>query len=120
MLIHLNKSKLFTVDPAIRFAKAYDVPVELWQELWKRHKLMDFTNREMREYFQFKAGKRINRMNVSRWIFRSEIYSIAKPMMKEGVRTVNSAFFQHNEQKVINEIVKHMRFGVTKDSRTIV
>jgi hypothetical protein len=117
MLIHLHKSKLFTVDPAIRFSNEYGVPEQLWREMWRKHKLLDFTNKELREYFQMKSGTRINSRKVSRWIFRSEIYSMARPMMKEGVRTVNSNFFRQHEQKVINEVVRHIKYGVTKDSR---
>lgn len=117
MLINLTKSDLFTVDPAVRFARNYDVPQQLWTEMWRKYKLLDFTHKELREYFQMKTARRISQRNLNRWIFRSEIYSMARPMMKEGVKTVNSYFFKEYELKVQNEIIKHLKYGVTKDSR---
>ncbi len=39
MIIHLNKSKIFTVEPAKRFAKEFNVPDKVWLEIWLRYKL---------------------------------------------------------------------------------
>ncbi len=40
MLIDLSKSKLFTSDPGVRFAREYGIPEEAWKELWRRYKVV--------------------------------------------------------------------------------
>lgn len=119
MLINLHQSELFTKEPAIRFAIQYDVPVELWENMWRKYKIYEYTTSDLREYYQMKTGRRIRNQVIYRWIFRTEIYAKTKPIMKDGVRTVNSTFFGNLEKKVIDELFKHMKSGDTKDCRIL-
>ena len=95
MLIHLNKSKLFTEDPAIRFAKSYSLEEDTWKELWKRYKLMDYSVSDLCEYMKIKTGQEIIDMSMRRWLMRAEIYLRAKPFIEKGATTVTTEFFGH-------------------------
>lgn len=117
MIIQLNQSKLFTTDPAKRFAWEHKVSEDIWRELWRRHKLLEYDTSELCELFYIKVGCSISRRVMNRWIFRGEIYMKARPMMDKGVQAVNSAFFGDLEQRVINEIMKHLKTGDSKNTR---
>lgn len=116
MIINLRKSKLFTTHPAQRFADEYQVSEKIWNEIWKRYSILDYSPAELCEYYYIKVGTPIDRQSISKWIFRTKVYMLTKDVMKEGVITVNSSFFGEMEQKVINEITRHLRNGETKDS----
>lgn len=116
MIINLSKSKLFTTHPAQRFADEYKVSEKIWNEIWKRHAVLDYSPKELCEFYYIKVGTPIDRQSMSKWLFRSRIYSMTRDVMKEGVKSVNSSFFGEMEEKVINEITRHLRNGETKDS----
>ena len=120
MIIYLRKSKLFTVPPAVRFGEAMNVDHKLWDDIWKRYRLLDYTTRELRELFELKTGKKIHRNTMNNWIFRTEVYSQAQPLIKKGAVSVRSEFFNKHEGKLILELTKHIRTGCARDSRTIV
>lgn len=120
MIVHITKSKLFTIDPAIRFGREYGVEPQLWNEMWRRHTLLQYSTSELCEFFQFKVGKRPKAKSIKRWITRTEIYCLANHVGRMGVRVVQSEYFGKFEQDVIQELTKHMRFGGKQESRSIV
>lgn len=119
MIIHLQKSKLFTVEPAKRFAREFNVDDKLWLEIWLRYKLMDYNITELREYTHIKIGRRPSYKSIKRWIIRTEIYSMARDVLKLGGSTVTSSYFGKYEQEVINELTRGMRFSGTKKPRIL-
>ena len=120
MIIHITKSKLFTIDPAIRFAKEYNVEPKLWTEVWRRHTLLGYTNSELCEYLHFKLGKRPKAKSIKRWITRTEIYCLANHVGRMGVRIVQSEYFGKFEKDVVYELTRGMRYSDHQTSRNIV
>lgn len=115
MIIKLYNSTLFTKPPHERFAlkTGYDV----WQELWRRHKLLGYTTNELCELYKIKTGQDTTPQSINRWIWKTEVYSMTQPVMKEGVRMVQSEFFKDHEQKVIKELLKNLKSSVRKDPK---
>lgn len=120
MLVKLFESKLFTVDPAIRFAKEYDVEAKIWREMWKRYCLHEYDMDGLCGYFQYKTGRKPNRESIKRWITRTEIFSKANHIVLMGTRVVDSVYFGKHESELIKELTRNMQFSGKKDSRTIV
>lgn len=120
MIIHLKKSRLFTIDPSKRFGREFGVNETVWAECWVKHKLYHFTIPELRDYLHFKIGRRPSLRSVERWATRTEIFSIAKKAFKMEATTVQSYFFGEYERMVIDELVKNMRAGVVKKPKSIV
>lgn len=119
MLINLEQSKLFTVDPAVRFALIYEVHHKLWYELWRRKEL-GYDLDGLCGYLLYKSDVRLERDTMRRWLFRTEIYYKARKVMKMGVRCVQSEYFEELEEDLVNELTRSMRSGVALDSRAIV
>ena len=120
MLVKINNSRLFNTNPSVRFAAQYAVPETLWNELWKRYKLLGYTPDEMTEYFEIKTKRQIRKRQVLRWIFLTDIYYVVKPARDMGAKVVNTDLFGDNEQKVIYEVIRHMKSGSTKNSNMMV
>lgn len=120
MIIDLSKSQLFTQHPDIRFAKRYGVPEGTWTELWRRYKLLDYTSKDLQDYFFAKHARHLHFDAARRWIQRTEIYSITHPKMIKGVTHVNSTIFGEFEQFVMDELTKQLLNGATTDSRIII
>ena len=120
MLIYLNKSKLFTEDPAMRFAREYMTTEQMWNELWRRYKVLEYTVPELCEYMQIKTGSRFNERTMRRWVTRSELYHRAHPFVSRGVHTATTELFGEFEQDVINELMKHMKNDGAKSTFLIV
>jgi len=120
MIIHLRKSKLFTTDPAKRFAKEFNVSEDVWVKAWLKYKVMGLSVPEVCEYVYIKTGRKPSYNSINRWIVRTEIYSISKEAFKMGAQIVKSDFFGIYEQNVINELVRNMKASVTKSSKSIV
>jgi hypothetical protein len=119
MIVLIQNSQLFTRNPADRFAEEYGTTPDTWDEIWKRHKLMGYTPKELKEYFILKVGKRPNKNAIRKWILRTEIYSKTQPLIRSGVRAVRSEYFGDLEKHVIWEITKNMRFSGDKTSRNM-
>ena len=119
MIIHLNKSKLFTVEPAIRFGREFGVDNKIWLEIWLRYKLMDYNVSELCEYTHIKIGRRPSRKSIRRWIIRTELYSMARDVLKLGGTTVTSSYFGQYENEVIKELTRGMRFSGTQKPRIL-
>ncbi len=120
MIIHLKKSKLFTVEPAKRFAKEFNVPENIWIECWLKYKLLDLEVKELCDYIYIKTGRRLSHESVKRWIIRTEIYSQAKEAFKMGAETVVSSFFGEYEVHVQNELLRNLKSSARHIPRSIV
>ena len=120
MIIDLSKSALFTVHPDERFATELGLPLGTWTEMWRRYKLLGYDEGELRDYLKLKTGKETSKRQIKRWIIRTEIYSLAAPMIKKGATYATTELFRDFEQDVMNEILKHMRSGGTKDTRILI
>lgn len=119
MIIKLLEAKLFTEDPALRFAREYQVSPKIWNEIWKRYGLLEYDYDGLCGYFQYKTGRRANPRSLKRWIVRTEIYCRAQHIIGMGVRVVDSSYFGIFEQTLLEELEKNMKFSGKKDSRTI-
>ncbi len=119
MIIKLKESKLFTKDPAIRFADEYRISPEIYKELWRRYKLLEYSIPELCEVFYIKVGRPMKRKNMDEWMFRGNIYMLTYDKMKIGVEIVNSSFFGEYEQRVMKELLKHMKSGETRSVKTL-
>lgn len=115
MILNIRKSKLFIADPSLRFSKEYGIPKEAWNEVWRRYKLLEYSNGDIRDYLFTKYGRNLTFNSMKRWIARGEVYSIAKPLITMGVVHVNSVIFKEYEEYVMNELVRPLRNGgITK------
>ena len=119
MIIKVKESQLFLTDPAVRFANTYKVSDDIYRDLWKRHVLLEYTISELCEVFYIKVGKPINKRSMSEWIFRGKVYSKVKDKIKHGALAINSDIFEELEQRVLNELFKHVRCGDTKSVRSL-
>lgn len=119
MLIRLDTSKLFTQAPAIRFAKEYDVDPEVWNEMWRRHKILEYSLRDLCDFFFLRVGRKPNPKSINKWIVRTNIYFLAHSVSKRGVRVVDSEFFRKFEQDVLNEMSQNMRFKGTQENKML-
>lgn len=120
MIINITCSRIFTVDPAIRFAKEYALPQESWNELWRRYKLLGYSNGDLRDYLFIKYARNLKHASMYRWIARGEIYTVTKPLVKLGVEHVNSSIFGDYEEYLMNELVKPLKNGAVKKSQSII
>jgi len=120
MILDLTQSKLFTVDPDIRFSREYLLPQGTWKELWRRYKLLDYSNGDLRDYLFVKHARRLSYRSMDRWIQRSEIYMLTRPVLERGAKMVNSEIFGAYEQYVMDELTKQLRNGGTASSRIII
>ena len=120
MIINIRKSKIFTLDPSIRFSKEYGLPKDVWQEVWRRYKLLDYSNGDLRDYLFLKYARNLSFPAMGRWINRGEIYMITNPLIKEGVEHVNSSIFGNYEEYVMNELVKPLKNGATTKAESII
>lgn len=120
MIIKLLSNRLFTVDPALRFAKEYNVSPKIWDEIWKRHLFYEYDSDGICGYFTYKTGRRANARSLKRWLLRTEIYCRAQDVITKGARVVDSSYFGKFEQELLEELTKNMKYSGKQDSRTIV
>lgn len=109
MIINLKKSELFTVHPDKRFSRKYEVKAGTWTDLWKRYKLLGYTFLEMRDLYRAKTGKDTDARTMKRWVFRTEVYSKANPLIEKGAESVVSSFFGEFEWALIEELTKNIK-----------
>jgi hypothetical protein len=119
MIIKISQSDLFKRDPDIRFAREYGLEKGFWKELWRRYKLLGYTSQELAEYYELKTKRTANLTSIRRWIWRTEIYSIARPAIDMGAQAVNSKLFGQFEQELIKELHKNIKTSVNKNPKTI-
>lgn len=120
MIIDITKSKIFTTDPSVRFSKEYGLPKDVWSEIWKRHKLLEYSKIELADYIFLKYARRLHHTAVIRWMYRGEIYLITKPLIEKGVIHVNSSIFGNYEEYVMNELVKPLKNGALNKTESII
>lgn len=108
------------VPPDIRFAREYNVPNGLWSEMWRRKTLLDYTMTELNDYHELKTGRRLSKKALIRWVWRTEVYSCATPLIREGTECVQSTFFRHNEWRIIKELGKNLKSSVHKDTKAFI
>lgn len=119
MILNLQDSKFFQ-DPDPRFAKEHALPLGTWKELWRRYKLLDYSNGDLRDYLFVKFARNLSYNSMERWIVRSEVYVIARPVLERGAIAVNSNIFGIYEQFVLDEVTKNLRFSGSIDSKIII
>jgi len=120
MLIHLNKSQLFTVNPAIRFSREYAVSPKIFDELHRRWGIEDFDIDSLCGYLLYKTNKRITPDRIRSWMIKSEVYDRAQNVMKHGVRVVKTEYFGVYEDFVIKELAQNLKSTRALDARSIV
>lgn len=120
MLINITKSNIFTTEPSTRFSKEYGLPKEAWGEVWRRYKLLEYSNGDLRDYVFLKYARNLSFTTMKRWMQRGEVYSITKPLLIKGVVHVNSQIFKDYEEFVMNELIKPLRNGATNKSESII
>lgn len=111
---------MFTTDPDTRFAKEYAVPKGTWRELWRRYKLLDYSNGDLRDYMFIKFARNLSYNTMQRWILRSEVFTISHPLVLKGVQHVNTSVFKDYEQYVMDEITRTFKYGGGQDSRILI
>jgi hypothetical protein len=119
MIIDLSKSKIFTLEPSVRFSKEYGLPKEVWNEVWRRYKFLNYSNGDIRDYLFIKYARNISYPAMGRWITRGEVYMIAQPFIKKGAVYVNSIAFCDYEEYVMNELTKPLKNGATTKADSI-
>lgn len=119
MIIKLTESKLFTIEPAVRFGDEYKVSPKIWYDLWRRFNELEYTIPELCEFYYIKVGTPIKRRKMEDWIFKAQAYDIARSKMKLGAKVVNSEIFGDLEQRLVNELFKHVKSGDTKNVRVL-
>lgn len=120
MIINIRKSKIFKLDPSVRFSKEYGLPKEVWNEVWRRYKFLDYSNGDIRDYIFIKYARNISFPAMGRWITRGEVYMICKPLIEKGVVHVNSQIFKEHEEYVMNELVRPLKNGATHKAKAII
>lgn len=123
MIIHIQKSTLFTVEPDIRFAREHGIDRGIWAEMWRRYKLLGYDLKDICDLYEVRTGRKTTqsgRENISRWIWRSEVYAMVRPLLKVGAQTVVSSFFKQYEEKVVKELTRNLKSSAGKKSRIIV
>lgn len=111
MIISIRKSKLFTHDPAMRFAREHGLPKDAWHEVWRRYKLLEYSNGDLRDYLFVKYARSLSYNGMNRWIARGHVHAITSPLIDKGVVHVNSSIFREYEDFVMNELVKPLKNG---------
>ncbi len=119
MIINLRKSVLFTVDPDARFSREHDVPRGTWTLLFQRYRYLEYTPTDLCELYNAKTGKHLSPKNASRWIWRGEIYSLARNALDRGAVTVVSSYFGEHEYYVVKEITKNLKSSVRQNAKIL-
>ena len=104
MIIRIDQSELFTIDPAKRFSKQYKVDDKFWTDMWRRYKALGYTIHDLCEFYELRTKKNIPKRAMRRWLYRTEIYWRAAPAIKKGAQSVLTEYFGDMEWFVINEL----------------
>jgi hypothetical protein len=107
MIIKLSASKIFTQHPAERFAEQHEVPPALWTEMWRRHTLLEYTMRDLADYFEIKTGKKIETQYIRKWLFRTKVYVRANEAVKMGAQAVTSEYFGDLEGELVQYLLRN-------------
>lgn len=119
MIIRLDKSQLFTTDPRDRFAREYGLPQSVFDEIWRRRKDLEYSLSELSEYIKIKHHMDITPMSLHRWIWKNSVFNRAQVAIMRGALAVQSDFFNEFEDQVVNELLKGLKSGVTKEPKSL-
>ena len=119
MIIRLSESKLFTTHPSFRFADKYLVSPDIYQELWRRYRLLEYSIPELCEFYYIKVGTPIDKAYMDKWMFRGAVYMKAQEVMKKGVECVNSEFFGDYERRLIEELLKNIKSKAAVNTKVL-
>lgn len=119
MIIDITRSKIFKVAPSNRFSNEYGLPKDVWTEVWRRYKLLEYSNGDLRDFIFIKYGRNLTWEAMKRWIQRAEVYSISHPLIEKGVIHVQSSIFGDYEEYVMNELVKPLKNGAVRKTQSI-
>lgn len=111
MIILLANSDLFTRDPDRRFSDAQGVRPGVWRDLYRRHKLYGYKPRDIQDFYLAKCGKTVSRQAVHDWLWRTQIYAMAQPLVKKGARAVQSSYFGDHEAKLVRHLTRNLKAG---------
>lgn len=117
MIIKLTSSKLFTVHPAVRFANTYKISPDIFYDLWRRYRLLDYSMAELCEIYYIKVGKPIKKKKMDEWIFKAKVYFKTEKLVKGGLVSVNSDFFGDLEKRLLFELFQNIKSGATSNIR---
>lgn len=120
MIINLKESELFTITPATRFARAYDLSPKVWDELWKCYAVRGDSYEALAALLYYKTGKKVIPKTMQRWVMRTKIYAKALPAIEKGAHIVHSYHFDELENDVIRELTQNLKRGKSKEPRAIV
>lgn len=87
--------RIFNEDPYDKFAEMYEVPREIWVDmyhnryLWYRYEFDILT-----EYFKLKTQKEISERTIRRWIERTSLYNKAQQAIGLGALEVMPEYFE--------------------------
>jgi len=119
MLIKVT-TKLFKIEPDLRFSYEHNVPKGFWNDLWRRHKMLEYTVKELCDFYTLKTGKQASWSTIDRWLLKTEIFNKARPYVKKGVNVINTDIFGELEEKVINELTRQIRESGISNSNVII
>lgn len=119
MIILIRKSELFTSDPDKRFSRRYKTKQGIWKEMWRRHTILAYSLTDMSDYCELKTGIRLPNQSLKRWIHRTKVYVLTKPILDKGCESVNSSFFGDLETFVLKELTKNLPSSVRKNTKTL-
>lgn len=106
MKINIRK-RIFVEDPALRFSRSLHCSPNVWREVWKRYKFLDYTKEEAREYITITLNKKISKKRFNRWVDRTEVYTKAQLILKKDVKEVSSEYFGKLKDFVENQVTKN-------------
>jgi len=118
MIILLANSDLFTRDPDRRFSEAQGVRPGVWRDLYRRRKLMGYSVQDIRDFYLVKCGKTISRQAVHDWLWRTDVYAKARPLIAKGARSVASSYFGEHEPTLVKQLTRNLAAG-HRDSRAL-
>jgi len=119
MIIKLN-TNLFTIHPDKRFCSKYNLPKGTWVDIWSKYKLSGFTEKEVCHYYRFKTKTNHSNKAIRRWLWRTEVYSIARPAVEKGALAINSTAFGKHEDRLIKELTKNIKSSVHKNPKILI
>jgi len=95
-------SPIFKIKPTLKFSETMGVSPHFWENMWFRYKYQGYTPRDLKEWFELKAGKPISRKTIYRWILRQELYDDAHLAVKRGAQIVTISYFKRHKNVVTN------------------
>lgn len=89
-------SPIFKVKPTHKFAETMGVSALFWENMWFRYRWLGYSKRDLKEWFELKAGKPISKKTIGRWVIRQELYDDAHLAVKKGATVVTIHYFRRH------------------------